>query len=187
MALRVVTIRWGDFPKIYVEALRRQVREHTGQELICLGDDVPLSGHYGGRWGAKIELFSPAFEPYRPCLFFDLDTFLMGPIDDLLEPMDNLWLIRDFNKPRRSNSGVMRVPKKNDLIWEQRPSKFDFADGNYLTDFPHGRIQDHFDGVVSYKLHSREAPTGRIVCFHGKPKPHEADGWARDYWKAYSS
>lgn len=47
-------------------------------------------------------------------------------------------------------------------------------------------FRDRFEGVCSYKRDAREAPAGRIVCFHGKPNPPEADGWAAEHWSRHA-
>ena len=173
----------------YVEILIGQVRS----PVITLTDqkDTPgevrqLRNGYQG-WTAKMELFAPWNEDLRPCLFLDLDTFVLGAIDDILaNPGQDLWLIRDFYHGHRSNSGLMILPKDTKNIWRrfQREPLDRFVDGNFLNRFPHRVMQDTYDGIVSYKADScAERPKGRIVCWHGKPKPHECGGWVADIWK----
>lgn len=175
--------------------LSRMVEEYTDRELIVLTDrETNLPGFHVERrhplrgWWSKLELFSPEFQ-YRPCLFFDLDTYIRGNIDDLLEEPEDLWLIRDFYQQSRSNSGVMRIPRETQAIWEraQRWDGFNDprrGDGDYLTTCKHKVMDDM--GIVSYKVHCQKRPTGRIVCFHGQPKPHNAPGWAGDVWRQWT-
>lgn len=143
-------------------------------------------------WWSKMELFGPRFEKHRPCLFLDLDTYVLGDISDLLEfESDDLWLLRDFNVPAKGQSAVMLIPKDTREIYEvfQRSAepymKLYRAGGDqeYLNLFPMKFLQDRFEGIRSYKRHKlQDAPEGRIVCFHGHPKPHETEGWAKDVW-----
>src|SRR5262249_6678812 len=45
--------------------------------------------------------------------------------------------------------------------------------------------QDIFPGdFVSYKLDCQPFPPllAKVVCFHGKPKPHECEDWVTDVW-----
>lgn len=50
-------------------------------------------------------------------------------------------------------------------------------------------VQDVFDGVYSYKVHvaeNKRLPIDtRVVCFHGRPRPHEVKpvpSWMKIYW-----
>lgn len=179
----VVTVRTGDkCGEDYEIALRRQVAEHLDKTLVVVREQqYPFEG-----WWSKIELFSPEFL-FRPCLFFDLDTYILDDCRDLLFEPDDLWLIRDLGQPDRSNSGVMIIPENTSQIWEASKDWTTNADGDFLTTQPHKVLQDHFDGIVSYKRHAKREPCGRVVCFHGKPKPHEAQGWAGERWAELTS
>lgn len=73
-------------------ALRRMVWENSppNTDFICLSDvkipgvyTLPLLHKWPGFW-AKMELFSPAMKD--DFLFMDLDTVILGPIDDFLKP-----------------------------------------------------------------------------------------------------
>lgn len=158
------------------------VREYAGVEAVCLGDDVPLLYGFKG-WWSKIELFAPEHEDLRPCFYLDLDTFIRAPIHDFMEIPAELWLIRDLGAPKKSNSGLMKIPKYTDSIWTAAQKwRGEQVDGDFLSTQPHRILQDYHDGIVSYKYHCRELPRGRIVCFHGRPRPHETGGWVREHW-----
>lgn len=190
MALPVVLVRQGrKYSNRYVEVLTEQV----GAPVTTLTDQADTSGatralqrDYEG-WTAKMELFAPWNADLRPCLFLDLDTFVLGDISDIRAINDNkLWLIRDFYHSHRSNSGIIVVPENVERIWDkfERTPKHKFRDGDFLDRFPHEVLQDHFEGIVSYKADECfDEPKGRVVCWHGKPKPHECDGWVKEIWE----
>lgn len=192
--MNVVCVRQGTkYGPEYVAALRRQVAEFTDRELICLTDQSDTPGpvsymvHGLTGWWSKIELLSPEQEALRPCFYLDLDTFIRAPIHDLLEPVDELWLIQDFGSKRWSNSGLMKLPKDTNEIWKAAQNwQGPWADGEFLKTQPHQRLTDQFAGIHSYKFHCREHARGRIVCFHGRPRPHEAEGWAAEHWRHYT-
>ena len=185
--MNVVCVRQGNkYGREYVAALRRMVAEHVGAELICLGDDRPIKSYTG--WWSKLELFAPWNADLRPCLYFDLDTYLLGDCRDMLVDTGELWLIRDFHKPQRANSGVMILPADTDAIWQAHFKWDEYrVDGDFLTTQPHRILQDRFAGIVSYKVHCLHNPQGRVVCFHGVPKPHQlTSGWGKQIWERYN-
>jgi hypothetical protein len=195
-AVNVVTAIWGEekYDERYVNALRAQV-----PGIIVLGRDRPL--HEPGRlrgWWCKLEVFAPWNADIRPCLFLDLDTFVLGDIRPLLavDP-ERLWLIKNFYMPEKSNSGLFVAPDNelSDRIFEgsARLDTHSYGrgagDGDYLAALPHRRLTDQFTDILSYKKDQLyESPkNARIVCFHGFPKPHECQGWAKEFFDARST
>jgi hypothetical protein len=198
MTLPVCLVRQGDkYSLDYVRLLQQQIGNQA--ELICLTDRdcipgvkaVPLVGNAPG-WWAKMELFAPWNAKLRPFLFLDLDTYVLGAIAPVLaDPGDKLKMLRDFYNPPDAASGVMIVPKDCSEIygvWHGDPDGIMSrckagGDQQFTGHFCRSFLQDEYPGMISsYKVHSREEPTSPIVCFHGIPKPHEADGWAGDIW-----
>jgi hypothetical protein len=186
--MRIVTGIWGDkFQEGYVDAMRAQV-----PEIIVLGRDHPYLTQFPGFF-RKLELFAPWFDFLRPCVWLDLDTYVLGDITPLTELTDELWLINDLYHSERAESGIMVAPSYSDHIWAKAPaaaaSNTYYGDGPFLATFPHRRIQSAVDGIMSYKAGQLyDSPkNARIVCFHGKPKPHETDGWALAYWNTKTS
>lgn len=191
----VAVVRQGTkFTPQYIDLLREMcpgcvvlTDQDYPEEQIKLEDGWP-------GWWSKIELFGPRFEKYRPCLYLDLDTYIMGNIEDLLAfESDEFWMLRDFNVPAQGQSAVMLLPKDTSQIYERFKAhaeaymKMYRAGGDqiFLGTFPFRFLQDRFDGIKSYKRHGlKEKPEGRIICFHGYPKPHETEGWARDVWNS---
>ena len=183
--MNVVCVRQGDkYGPEYVRMLDRMCREHLGQPIICLGDDHPIRSYVG--WWAKLELFAPWNAHLRPCLYFDLDTYILGDCRDMLAPTDDFWMVRDwFSAKRTSTSSVMILPQDTSRIWKNHLG-WDRGeiDGVFLATQPHRILQDKFDGLTSFKADGRQS---RIVCFHGEPKPHNVRvRWARAIWNKYS-
>lgn len=185
----MVAVRHGVrfFPE-YVSVLGEMIRKHHGSELLTLTDQddtpgytVPLKTGLWG-WWAKFELFAPWNEYLRPFLYFDLDTYILEDIRDI-QPVDEFLMLRDFNSGKGA-SGIMIIPRKTDEIWDSVENlTFQGGDQDHLRKFPHGKLQDRYEGIVSYKQDwIQKKRKGRIVCFHGHPKPHEADGFRGDQW-----
>jgi len=188
-ALHYVSARHGDkYGPEYTEALKKQV-----PGLVCLGDDRPLQSELGG-WWCILEPFAPWNADLRPCVWFDLDTYVFGPLD-VFNRLDKTqyWMIDNFNEPKNGECGIMLVPDSPlcDEIWENRGDpKMSAPPGNYLRNFPHRRLNREISGIYSYKNHCRESrpDDARIICFHGQPKPTTLKpGWAKDYWHTITS
>lgn len=181
--LNFLSVRQGDkYGPEYTEALKKQA-----PGLIVLGDDRPLQTDLKG-WLAKFEVFAPWNRDLRPCLFIDLDTYIPGdlnPFNDLNH--SHLWLIDDFNVPKRGETGLFIAPKDgiSSELWLNHPQHG--TDGEYIRQFEHKRLNPVVSGIKSYKKHCKDGPSGRIICFHGQPKPHNAKGWAKAYWNSLIS
>lgn len=184
MALTYLTVRQGKkYGPEYTQALKSQV-----PGLVCLGDDVPLRYGFTG-WWAKMEVFAPENRCLRPCLFFDLDTYVLGDLSPFHSlDLRQFWLIDDFNRPDLGESGLFIAPRDglSHEIWRQADASMIGEDGAFLRTFPHRRLNTEISGIMSYKNHCRDGPgDSRIVCFHGKPKPHDTKGWAKDFWNSH--
>ena len=130
-------------------------------------------------------LFHPSVK--GDLLYFDLDTMIVGPLDEI-QKVDRLTVLRDFNVPDRMASGVMFIPEEVRAEvwadWIKCPDEHiahwgGHGDGGYLSKFwkDAQRWQDFVPGqIVSYKNHIRgqKFPENvRVVCFHGRPRPRD--------------
>jgi hypothetical protein len=167
------TVRW----------LRDQVaRFHPHTPFRCLSDvdidgvdTIPLRHDWPG-WWAKMELFR-----YGPLLYLDLDTVLTAPIGDLLEAKHALTLCGPFSDNAGPvNSSVMAWDTPPVGLYEtfarspEKWMKLYQGDQDFIADqiLECDLWQDRFPNAVqSYK--KLDGPPTPIVCFHGKPKPHE--------------
>lgn len=127
---------------------------------------------------------------------------------------DGLMMIRDFNSGL-PQSGLLGWGNSMRLLYDEfvedargaawTPGKVGPSmrangiswrgDGEWLRS--HGSLamggirlaQDVMPGIVSYKrdvrAYERLSDESRIVCFHGRPRPHEVNpqpAWLREYW-----
>ena len=197
----VVVVRQGDkYSDKYPILLRKQVEQNTtwSVNFHVLGDgedatDVLVKNWPG--WWSKMELFAPWNVDFRPCLFLDLDTFVLGNIDDLVSLVPpRLQMLRDFNNPETGQSAIMSIPQDTGLIWRRFIADPDGwmrryrggGDQSFLNRFEFDFLRFH--GIGSYKVDNLQESPGhhRIVCWHGKPKPHECDGWVSEVWNGQS-
>lgn len=158
--------------------------QRTGLEINVI---KPLEG---GGWWNKLHLFSPkAFAPGDRVLYFDLDTLIVDSIDELAGASGILHLGKWGWQKNDYGSGVMVWRHgEHAEAWSsfsgKVPRKFR-GDQDWLTHL--GGWAALPDGAcVSYRYHCEKAggpPTGAsVVCFHGKPKPHEVKGWVETAW-----
>ncbi len=197
----------------YVGRLESAVRRHLSveHEFVCLTDrpnevdctslEIPLKLK---SWWGKVALFSDII-PER-ILFFDLDTVITGNIDDFAKYEGELALIKPFYRDTGYASGVMNIgPMAHQKAWnlfskdpkkaiayckkhaepawnhgDQRWLEFSAKGAHYWQDLLPGQL-------VSYKVHCQQQgklpDNARILCFHGKPDPHEVtDSFVTDNW-----
>lgn len=197
MTVALVLRSGGVYTPLWVQRLAAQIRAHHDVRVVCLSDvDVPgvetirLLHDWPG-WWAKVELFRPGLFD-GPVLYFDLDTVILGPFDDLLAYDGRMAMLSDFYRPALAASGVMAwTPNvSTDGIYKRISSNDMQAlradDRWYRLRMPNvDRIQDLYPGLcVSWKVCGGQVPVdARILCFHGNPKQHNVGGWVQQLWE----
>lgn len=187
----------GDYTPAYVNKLSKQM---DGFEFICLTDFAPSAfdfpvlalEHDLPGWWSKLE----AFRIIGPVIYLDLDTFVLGSLDKLVSAVSGgecFMMLTPFARQEQWASGVMawqgdfsflltnhKAIDQKEHQWDQRYISARLLEaGVKITP-----IQDYVD-VKSYKHHGKaEKPETDILCFHGKPRPHQAQGWAKQYWNS---
>lgn len=224
--MQAVVIKWGKrYGVNCTNSLFRSFRRHAPAEMpfFCLTNDtegldariqclplpdIELPERYRWTFWRKISLFSPVFPLAGPCLFLDLDTVILRPIEPLLAGWDGRpRFIRSFagQKSKKAarydeiNSSVMLyAPARCTAVWfgfhadSERILATYSSDQGFIYDTLHREAQFFPDGAcVSFKKHclqhfpfnlitTPQPPKNSIVvCFHGKPDPEEA---AVGYW-----
>jgi hypothetical protein len=188
----------------YVRRLKSAVEQHLTlpHRFVCLTDQQMegiecLPARYPG-WWEKLHIFKPGMFEGR-VMFFDLDTFIVGSLDDLAAYDGDFCCPHDFFVPQGLGPAVILFdPKWAGFIWEEWaaegfPTHMPRGDQGWIENRNQGRMrkeidimQERFPGqVYSYKAHCTSGipPRTRVICFHGKPRPHEAKGWAGAFWK----
>ena len=184
--LRIVCVNAGDYlgrGDEYVAHLESGLERHVTGPFTF---DVLNSGP--SNWWAKLELFRPGrFPAGERILYFDLDTVICGPIDDLIAYDGPFTMLDDWMGVTPMNSSVMSwTAGECDHIWnawveagKPTDSQGDQAwIGRCVPDAL--RWQELFpDRLVSFKAHcSTGVPAdARAICFHGEPRPHLTELW----------
>lgn len=203
--LNIVCVKHGtrytaEHVNILYDMVQRNLSSEFEGRFICFTDDpsgldsriaftiIPdcLDG-----WWAKLWLFHDDHFPHGDrVLYFDLDTVIMGSLDEIAAYDGPFAILKEFGSVEGFNSSVMAWPANTvHDIWTDwhflgRPH-VDGGDQVWIHSCrPEAEIlQDEYPGLIkSYKVECQPYPsrgTG-IVCFHGNPKPWEAtDEWVR--------
>lgn len=146
---------------------------------VITEDDLP-DGVEG--WWAKLVMFQPGRFKGR-CLFLDLDTVIVGSLDDIADYSGDFAMVRDWFHPTLKTSSVMAwdAEKATQIFtrWQStgRPQFHARGDGGFIEAvMPDAEcLQDVYPSqLVSFKAAcGNGVPEGaRVVAFHGLPRPH---------------
>lgn len=188
MGLTVFCVYWGDkYDVAYVHALKAMVEKNltiphdfkciTTQKIEGVQTVLPFVSYQG--WWQKIGLFAPHIAT-GPSIYFDLDVVITGNIDYLVN------FTNSFSAPKNwaasGHGGIQSSVMCWCGNWHLPYNKFDYpkdrerlwGDQEFLTEL----LKDDWQkitGVGSYKYHCKNGiPKDlNVICFHGKPDPHE--------------
>jgi hypothetical protein len=160
-------------------------------------------------WWSKLELFRTDLTEAGRIVYFDLDTVITNNIDDVLKLNTEFAALGDF-MPTEDRGRIDKFGSGM-MVWHNNGYNYSFlleefsiedtkirgwncGDQRYIVEslvgrgYPRDVLQNLVTGIYSFKRNdcSRALPNdARIICFHGKPKPHEALGvkWVRNYWR----
>ena len=194
----------GDFRPRHVQALQRQVLQWSpaGTTFTCLSDidipgvtTIPLKTNWP-TWWAKFELLGPEFT--GDFLYLDIDTVIVGPIDDFLKPGQPLttyrgcgalqWLTEDSRKEpgaifRYDPEGIIAEYSGEDIflraVWTGQHGCFEDTEEDKRN--CSAQYEDILPGKISYRAKSLgcrpirtavpRGPDTRIIIFSGAPRP----------------
>jgi hypothetical protein len=189
----------GDYLPEHVQALAKQVKEHTSipYEFVCYSDveiegvkTIPLLENYPGWWSVP-----EVFRQIGPTVITGIDTVIKGSLDPIFKialesSVSDFWMIRAFNPRKKFASGIMVYNSDFSGIWDAftYPDSVEKLDGEQDFTIQHLKkkgiipniLQDSVSGIYSYKKHCRKRipKDARVILFHGKPRPHEVpDMW----------
>lgn len=202
----------GGYDAEWVSKLRKAVARHLSVPHVfkCLSD-VPVDcerialEHDWPGWWAKIELFRPGVVS-GPTLYLDLDTMIVGPIDQLACFPYEFAIMRNLNAAWMPGSAVMwfarHAPVRVYETFKENPEHYisqysDRSQGTYLGDQAFiwdvmdrrvNYLTDKVPGLIrSYRRHcAAGVPQGcSVVAFGGDKKPNTVqDQWVREAWNA---
>jgi hypothetical protein len=211
--ITVACVRTGDRYGIeYVAKLRDMVARYLPMphRFICLTDQpetlagvemIPLMGLPG--WWAKMALFSRSFRGEGRCLYFDLDTVIIGDLTPLAEIEAPFAICANFTRavnpayPCRYGSCIMVLADSfGSDIWASFMSESHrFIQGCTYGDqqaieqlYPDAiLLQDVLPAgyLVGRREFTDERPEGAaVMIFAGKHKPHNTTHkWLREAWQ----
>lgn len=175
--------------------------------FVCLSDvafeiegveRVPLIDRFPG-WWSKVELFTLTDDRV---FYADLDTVILGSIDELTARTEGAIGLRDFYFPHRFASGLMLwspatlgriytdfIVNAKKIMAECRRGDQEFIE-RYIEKPAYW--QDVLPGkVLSFKAHLNGGllpppSTASVIAFHGVPRPSEVSGlpWVKEHWAA---
>lgn len=191
--LTVWAVFWGNkYHKAYVYALRDAVEKYltiphefkciTTEKLEGINTVTPYVPYHG--WWQKIGLFAPR-QATGPSIYLDLDVVITKNIDYLADYTDTFSAPANWAQSGHGGiqSSVMCWPGNwtlplDKINWPADSERF-WGDQEYLWDLL-GDDWQKIPNIGSYKYHCRENIPDwlNIMCFHGKPDPHEiTDEW----------
>jgi hypothetical protein len=180
LTVALVCVPGGIYDNSHVHRIISQIEKHLTIPHVF---DVLRSSDKPG-WWAKIDLFKPGRFSGR-VLYLDLDTTVVGSLDDLVGFDAPFVAIQDYQYPIRINSSVMSwdAGVADHIYTEFVPNAFDTIG---KTHGDQDWIHQHIAAArfpkrwcPSYRAHV--LPTGkvpkdaRIIVFHGRPKPWEME------------
>lgn len=200
----------GDFSIRDVQLIARHIngrwRSHIRPRIICLWDKasshynlrdfevMPLKNNQPGTW-ARIALYAPEMEEYRPCLYIDLDTAVTGSLEKLIDiiPDKNKFItLEDFWQKKHLATGLMWMPKNCEKI-KMIYQSFKGAEGSrmdrYIRRITKADLywQDFTNTIHDFKPGKRRyleklPENANLVCFHGKPRIWDSNlDWVNKY------
>ncbi len=157
-------------------------------------------------WFAKIGLYNKElYKPEDQIFYFDLDTVITGNLDEIFEYSGDFIILRDFYRINGYGSGLMswRPHAVHHMYQNYQGTKCAQGDQGWVEEqYPGADIWQEVypEKVISYKVHivnkgkqpnpkftkyNGTLDTASIVCFHGRPLPHEVAelDWMKKHWK----
>jgi hypothetical protein len=201
--------RGAQYVNTLFDMVERNLPAGTLFRFVCLTDDpaglherietLPLPADLTGWWGKLYFFKRGLFADGERVIFLDLDTVIVGKIDQLVAYDGQFATLEDFFFPEQLGPAVIawEAGEYAASIWEEWVACGKPRDGHgdlwWINQLDQGRfakrsdkLQVLFPGMFcSYKRSCAPIPPKgtRVVCFHGTPRPHEAvDDWVHAVW-----
>ena len=177
----------------YVNILQNMVSRYLTipHDFYCITDDpegvnCPTFATELDGWWAKLQIFQKRpFWLKGKILYLDLDIVIRENINCFIQDKDFI-IIKDWNLPMYNSSVFLLNSGARHEVWEkfiEDPGKVkretQCGDQHWITLNAKASYWPS-DWCTSY----RQSCEGKIVVFHGLPKPHEvSDGWVKLLWR----
>lgn len=204
------TLYTAEYVNILLDTITRNLPDGYRLRFFCLTDSalgldprievLSLPKDLTTWWG-KLYLFKAGLFPIGVRIhFFDLDTIVVGKLDEIVKYQGPFGILRDFYRGGKTLGPAIMLWESGTYhhIWDEwvaagKP-KTGHGDQWWLEQLDQGRgpggvefLQDLFPGdFCSYKVDCKPYPPvgTKVVCFHGDPRPHECDqDWVKLMWK----
>ena len=200
----------AEYVNILFDMVRRNLKAGYPGMFHCITDDpeglaeginvIPLPDDLE-TWYGKLYMFKRGLFPDGSrCLFFDLDTLILGDIEFLVKYDGQFATLRDFYYPQQVGPAIIAWEAGDfaSSIWEEWESqgkpRHPMGDLWWLNNLDQGRfvkeidiLQDKFPGkFCSFKADCHPYPPKgtAVVCFHGQPRPDNCgEEWVSHTWK----
>lgn len=210
VCLKSGTAYGPEYVNILFDMVQRNLTDGFPGQFHCITDDptglaegikvIPLPEDLETWWG-KLYMFKKGLFPDGDrCLFMDLDTLIVGNIDEIAKYSGEFATLRDFYFPQQVGPAIIawKAGGVASTIWEewvgQGKPRHAMGDLWWINNLDQGRfvrqidiLQDLFpEKFVSYKVSCKPYPPKgtSIVCFHGQPKPDNCGAsWVAGVWK----
>lgn len=208
VCLKAGTAFGPEYVNILHDMVARNLPAGYPGKFVCLTDDatgleegietLPLPGDLEKWWG-KLYLFKRGLFPDGSrMVFMDLDTVILGNLAEIVSYRGQFATLHDFYQPARLGPAVMlwEAGGAASSIWDKWAEQLKPRDPwgdlwwvNLLVkDGLHADVlQTLYPGsFCSFKADCNPYPPHgvKVVCFHGKPRPHEAiSDWVPLVWK----
>jgi hypothetical protein len=185
----------GDFGWEYADKLYSNINKYvtrefefiifTDLESFPVPDNIkvlPLKTDLRSYW-SKLEIFNLKGN----VLYFDLDTMIVGSLDNFITELlslpkkDRFYMMEAFHPTREFSSGIMAWVGDysyilNELVFYEAFLKYGKWEQDYIKDklTEITSINDYLN-IASYKHHCKDGVDSStdIVVFHGKPRPKD--------------
>ena len=196
--ITVVCVKVGTkYNSEYVNKLQNMVSRHltVPHDFICITDDhvgvnckcILPDGEDNG-WWTKLTLFKK--DPYGikgKILYFDLDVVIRENIDCFANYRSDFIIMKDKLMNMYNSSVFLLEAGSRPNVWDSYikdpidARKYAVGgDQHWITEKAKADLWSE-DWVKSYKVNNFKEE-GKVVIYHGKPKPHELNDWTKDEW-----
>lgn len=215
LPINIVCLKAGEaygpeYVNILFDMVRRNLTEGFPGKFHCITDDptglddgietIQLPADLETWWG-KLYMFKKGlFSDGERCLFLDLDTLIVGNIDEIAKYEGEFATLRDFYFPQQVGPAVIawKAGGVASTVWDeweaQGKPRHSMGDLWWINNLDKGRFRTQIDILqvkfpdkfVSYKVSCKPFPPKgtSVVCFHGQPKPDNCgQSWVEGVWK----